>query len=130
MSDNIPPIGIDLGTTYSCVGIMLNGKVEIIPNDMGEKLTPSIISFLKKGNIIGEYANDQLIKNPKNTIYNVKRFIGRQYNDPEIKEDLSLYSFEIENINNIPKIIINIHKKKKRIFTRTNISNDIIKIKK
>ena len=113
MSDNIPPIGIDLGTTYSCVGIMLNGKVEIIPNDMGEKLTPSIISFLKKGNIIGEYANDQLIKNPKNTIYNVKRFIGRQYNDPEIKEDLSLYSFEIENINNIPKIIINIDKKRK-----------------
>ena len=116
MSYNIPPIGIDLGTTYSCVGIMLNGKVEIVPNEMGEKLTPSIISFLKKGNLIGEAAQDQLIKNPKNTIYNIKRFIGRHYNDPEIKEDLSLYPFEISNINNIPKIIVNINNNKKEFL--------------
>ncbi len=116
MSYNIPPIGIDLGTTYSCVGIMLNGKVEIVPNEMGEKLTPSIISFLKNGNIIGETAQDQLIKNPKNTIYNIKRFIGRHYNDPEIKEDLLLYPFEISNINNIPKIIVNINNNKKEFL--------------
>ena len=111
-----PPIGIDLGTTYSCVGVMLNGKVEIIPNELGERLTPSIVSFVDNGNFIGEVAKDQLIKNPKNTIHNVKRFIGRQYNDPEIKNDLSLYSFEISNVNNIPKIIININNEKKEFL--------------
>ena len=98
-------IGIDLGTTNSCVGIWKNGKVEIIPNELGERLTPSYISFTNDKRQIGKFAKKNITKNPKNTIYNVKRFIGRQYNDPEIKEDLSLYSFEIENINNIPKII-------------------------
>ena len=73
-------VGIDLGTTNSCLAILRNNKVEIIPNEEGENLTPSIVSFTDEGQlVVGENTFNQLIKNPKNTIYSIKRIIGRKF---------------------------------------------------
>ena len=81
----IPAIGIDLGTTNSCVGIWLNGKVEIIPNDLGERITPSVISFTDKETKVGEGAKFEMVKNQENTVYSIKRLIGRNFTDLEVQ---------------------------------------------
>ena len=83
-------IGIDLGTTYSCLEVLRNGKVEIIPNEQGQNLTPSIVSFVDedKGILVGEDALNQLITNPKRTIYSIKRLIGRNFLDEEVQHDI------------------------------------------
>ena len=98
MSRNTPVIGIDLGTTNSCISIYRNGKVEIIPNEFGNRITPSIVSFTEKGRLIGEAAKLQLIKNPSNTIYNSKRFIGKKIN--EVQNNIKIYPFKIEKGEN------------------------------
>ena len=92
-------IGIDLGTTYSCVAVLRNGKVEIIPNENGQNLTPSIVSFIEEGDgvLVGEDTLNQLIINPKKTIYSIKRLIGRNYNDIEVQNDIksNFWTFDI-----------------------------------
>jgi len=97
-------LGIDLGTTYSCFGIYKNG-VEIIVNDLGNRTIPSYISFRDNERYIGETAKDMAPQNPKNTIYDVKRFIGRDFNDPFVQEDIKHYPFIIKDDGNNKPII-------------------------
>ena len=108
MTDNVsePALGIDLGTTYSCMAIWKNGKPEVIPNqETGNRTTPSIVAFTKKDRIVGEAAKNQAVRNYENTIYDAKRLIGRDFNDPEVQNDIKLWPFKvIKGDNNRPVI--------------------------
>ena len=97
MEDEELAIGIDLGTTFSCVAVLINDKVEIIPNEIGENITPSIVSFTNEGILVGEQTLNQLIKNPKKTIYSIKRLMGRNYNDQEVINDIksNFWTFDV-----------------------------------
>ena len=97
MEDEELAIGIDLGTTYSCVAVLRNDNVEIIPNEIGENITPSVVSFVDEGILVGEQTSNQLIKNPKNTIYSIKRLMGRNYNDEEVLYDIktNFWTFDV-----------------------------------
>ena len=89
-------IGIDLGTTYSCVGyIEKDDNVKIIVNNLGEYTTPSVVSFRENTILVGRIAKNLMIKNYKNTIYNIKRIIGRKYNDKEVEEEKKYVSYKI-----------------------------------
>jgi len=99
-----PVIGIDLGTTYSCVGIYKNGQVDIILNDMGNRITPSVVSFAEEERLIGEAAKNQATINPENTVYDVKRLIGRKYSEKTIQSDKKYLPFNIINKDTKPYI--------------------------
>ena len=108
-----PVIGIDLGTTYSCVGIFRNGSVEIIPNELGNRITPSVVAFTDEDRLVGEAAKNQAALNPKRTIYSVKRLIGRKYNDKEVQMDKKLLPYDIIDKDGKPYIQVETKGQKK-----------------
>jgi len=88
-------IGIDLGTTYSCVGVWQNDRVEIVPNDQGNRTTPSYVAFTDSERLIGDAAKNQTAMNPKNTVFDAKRLIGRKFSDQKVQEDIKDLSYKV-----------------------------------
>merc|ERR1712032_1658392 len=103
-----PVIGIDLGTTYSCVGIYKNGRVEIIPNDQGNRITPSYVSFTDDERLIGEAAKNRATINPSQTLFDVKRLIGRRFKDSTVQKDMKLLPFTIVEKQSKPMITVKV----------------------
>merc|ERR1712054_373468 len=107
-------IGIDLGTTYSCVGVYKNGKVEIIANDQGNRITPSYVAWSDEGErLIGDAAKNQATINPENTVFDVKRLIGRKYTDKTVKADKKLFPFELVDKDGKPYVRVDVSGEKK-----------------
>jgi len=112
-----PSCGIDLGTTYSCVGTWKNNTVEIIPNDMGERTTPSYVSFSDTERLVGTAAKNQAARNAENTIFDAKRLIGRKYDDPTVQADIKLWPFKIvRESQDRPAIEVEYKAERKRFF--------------
>ena len=106
-AENGPIIGIDLGTTYLCVAIFRNGEVEIIANDQGNHITPSYVAFTENGErIVGDGAKNQATINPENTVFDVKRLIGRKFSDDSVQADKKLVPFKIVSENGKPMIAV------------------------
>ncbi|RZF36623.1 hypothetical protein LSTR_LSTR007326 [Laodelphax striatellus] len=118
-------IGIDLGTTYSCVGVWQQGKVEIIANDQGNRVTPSYVAFTETERLIGDAAKNQVAMNPENTVFDAKRLIGRRYDDPKIAEDLKHWPFKVTNDSGKPKIQVQ-YKGEDKTFTPEEISSMVL----
>lgn len=121
MATKQPPIGIDLGTTYSCVGVYQNGKVEIIANDMGYRTTPSYVAFTDVDRLVGEAAKQQSALNPQNTVFDAKRLIGRKFEDAAIQEDMAHWPFNVNNDGEKPRIEVT-YKGQRRSFHPEEIS--------
>nr|XP_039268033.1 heat shock 70 kDa protein-like [Styela clava] len=119
-------IGIDLGTTYSCVAVHRNKRIEIVPNDQGKRLTPSCVSISDTELLTGEAALEEIPFNFENTLFQIKRLIGRNYDDPNVQEDSKLWGFKIINEDNKPKIQVNYNNDSK-IFEPEEISAMILK---
>ena len=121
----LPAIGIDLGTTYSCVGIYQHGKVEIIANEMGNRTTPSYVAFTDTERLIGDAAKNQVAMNPQNTIFDAKRLIGRPFNDEKIQQDIKHWPFKVIDENGKPKIQIEFKGELKR-FAPEEVSSMVL----
>merc|ERR1712142_1361032 len=122
-------VGIDLGTTYSCVGVFQNGKVEIIANDQGNRTTPSYVAFTDTERLIGDAAKNQVAINPVNTILDAKRLIGRKYDESTVQSDMKLWPFKVINVGNKPKLEVEYKGEAKQFFPEEISSMVLTKMK-
>ena len=110
-------IGIDLGTTYSCVGVFQNGRAEIIANDQGNRTTPSYVSFTDEDRLIGDSAKNQSNMNPKNTVHDAKRLLGRDFSDEHVQKDIKQWTFDVKDDGkNKPKISVQFKGENKQFY--------------
>ena len=121
----MPRIGIDLGTTYSCVGCFQNDRVEIIAYDQGNRTAPSFVAFNDSERLIGDAAKNQAAMNPSNTVFDAKRLIGRKFKDPEVQHELKHYPFTIVDKDIKPMIQLN-YKGEKKTFAPEEISSMVL----
>ena len=119
-------IGIDLGTTYSCVGIWQNDRVEIIANDQGNRTTPSYVAFTDTERLIGDAAKNQAAMNPTNTVFDAKRLIGRKYSDKTVQSDIKLWPFKVKSgVSEKPLICVN-YKEEEKEFSPEELSSMVL----
>ena len=119
-------IGIDLGTTYSCVGVWKNDKVEIVPNDQGNNTTPSYVAFTEDDRLIGDAAKNQTARNPLNTVFDAKRLIGRKFEDQSVQADCKLWPFKVESGEGDRPMIVVKHKGEEKKFKAEQISSMVL----
>ncbi|XP_028600462.2 heat shock-related 70 kDa protein 2 [Podarcis muralis] len=129
MSGKAPAIGIDLGTTYSCVGVFQHGKVEIIANDQGNRTTPSYVAFTDTERLIGDAAKNQVAMNPNNTIFDAKRLIGRKFDDPTVQSDMKHWPFRVVSEGGKPKVQVEYKAEIKTFFPEEISSMVLTKMK-
>ena len=124
-----PVIGIDLGTTYSCVGIFKNGRVEIIPNEFGNRITPSVVAFTDDERLVGEAAKNQALIDPKRSIHVVKRLIGRKFDDGEVQRDIKWLPYDVVSKGGKPYVSIETSNGKKTLSPEEVSSMILVKMK-
>ena len=119
-------IGIDLGTTYSCVGVWRDNRCEIIANDQGNRTTPSYVAFSNDERIIGDGAKNQAAMNPSNTIYDAKRLIGRDFDDPVTQKEIKVFPFTVNDDGNGKPVIEVEYKDETKTFHPEEISSMVL----
>lgn len=119
-------IGIDLGTTYSCVGVWQHDRVEIIPNDQGNRTTPSYVAFTDTERLIGDAAKNQVAMNPQNTVFDAKRLIGRRFTDASVQSDMKLWPFRVLSGPGDKPMIEVTYKGEKKQFSPEEISSMVL----
>jgi heat shock 70kDa protein 1/2/6/8 len=124
-----PAIGIDLGTTYSCVGVFQHGKVEIIANDQGNRTTPSYVAFTDSERLIGDAAKNQVAMNPDNTVFDAKRLIGRRFDEASVQSDMKHWPFTVSNDSGKPKIVVEYKNEQKTFYPEEISSMVLVKMK-
>jgi len=123
-------IGIDLGTTYSCVGVYKHGKVEIIANDQGNRITPSYVAWTDEGErLIGDSAKNQATINPENTVFDVKRLIGRKFSDKSVQADKKLFPFKIVSKDDKPYVEVKLDGKGRQFAPEEVSAMILVKMK-
>nr|CDS28181.2 heat shock protein 71 kDa protein [Hymenolepis microstoma] len=122
-------VGIDLGTTFSCVGVFQHGKVEIIANDQGNRTTPSYVGFTDTERLIGDAAKNQVAMNPTNTVFDAKRLIGRRFDDSVVQGDMKHWPFHVVNVGGKPKIEVEYKGEKKSFYAEEISSMVLLKMK-
>eukprot|EP01069_Polyplicarium_translucidae_P012961 Polyplicarium_translucidae@DN682_c0_g1_i2.p1 len=122
MGSDDPAIGIDLGTTYSCVGVWKNDGVQIVANDQGNRTTPSYVAFTDTERLIGDAAKNQVARNPENTVFDAKRLIGRKFEDTTVQDDMKHWPFTVKNGPSGKPLIEVVYMNEKKTFHPEEVS--------
>jgi Hsp70 protein len=124
-----PCIGIDLGTTFSCVAVWRNGRVDILPNEQGHRITPSYVAFPPNGGarLVGDAAKNQASQNPTGTLFDVKRLIGRKYSDKTVQEDKKLFPYKLDSDKDGKPVIKVPVNGKEQTFTPEEVSGMVLR---